>query len=157
MARETGRSSTVGLHDPSPSAAWPERTCRGTDETVRGRTTRFVVDDLPEERLEDLALPDAQAVAVVLEQLHEDALDDVVGVVVAEAGVAAGGPADEAGVAADEVVDGGGVVGDHDLKRRAIGVDTRTWGPYTVTVGYRRSQRPLANVEHEQNCCIDPT
>jgi hypothetical protein len=115
MARETGRSSSEELHDPSPSAAWPEGTCRGTDETVRGRTTRFVVDDLPEERLEDLALPGAQAVAVVLEQLHEDALDDVVGVVVAEAGVAA-----------DEVLDGGGVVGDDGVDQDTGGVEVRT-------------------------------
>jgi hypothetical protein len=122
-----------------------------------GERQRLVVHDLPEERLEDLALPSAQPAAVVLEQLQEDALGDVIGVVVAEVGVAAGGPVDEAGVAADEVLDGGGVVGDRDLKRRAIGVDTQTWGRCPVTVGYRRSQRHLANVENEQKFCIDPT
>lgn len=97
-----------------------------------GERQRLVVHDLPEERLEDLALPGAQPAAVVLEQLHEDALGDVVGVVVAEAGVAAGGPVDEAGVAADEVLDGGGVVGDDGGDQGAVGVEVGTGGHSAV-------------------------
>jgi hypothetical protein len=87
-----------------------------------GERQRLVVHDLLEERFVGLALLGAQPAAVVLEQLHEDALDDVVGVVVAKAGVAAGGPVDEAGVATDEVLDGGGVVGDDGGDQGAVGV-----------------------------------
>jgi len=52
--------------------------------------------------------------------------------VVAEAGVAAGGPVDEAGVAADEVLDGGGVVGDDGGDQGAVGVGVETGGHSAV-------------------------
>ncbi len=78
-------------------------------ELGAGEREGFVAHDLAQEGFKLRSLPGAQATAVVLEQLHEDALGDVVGVVVVEAGVAAGGVVDEAGVAADEVVDGGRV------------------------------------------------
>jgi hypothetical protein len=109
-----------------------------------GELQRFVVHGLPEERLEDLTLPGAQPAAVVLEQLHEDALGDVVGIVVAEAGVAA-----------DEVVDGGGVVGDDGGDQGAVGVEVGTGG-HSAVGGRLLSSHMMHGLPggfHGSGCC----